>query len=152
AKITYLNQNIKNKPRQGDTGTSMGTYIMPRDMSEEELKDFEGVNPVNGEPLRKYWTNSSIFDNPVYRTSVNEERNRVTLLGSAKYQLTDWLSVMGRYSFDRYEDKETGSFYDGTISLGSVQPGGQYYERFSTFSERNIDVLVTGEKIGRAHV
>lgn len=147
AKITYVNQSIKNKPRLGDTGTPMEAYIMPRDMSEEELKDFETVNPVTGEPVRKYWINSSIFDNPYWdinRTSVNEERNRITLLGSAKYELTDWLSVMGRYSLDRYDDKIDGSFYDGTISLGNVLPGGQYYETNLSRWERNMDVLVSG--------
>ncbi|GGC18536.1 SusC/RagA family TonB-linked outer membrane protein [Parapedobacter defluvii] len=148
AKITYLNQKISNKPRLGDTGTPMGIYIMPRDMSEAELRDFEGTDPVTGEPTRKYWTTSSIFDNPYWdlnRTSVNEERNRVTLLGSASYQLTDWLRVLARYSFDRYDDKETGRYYNGTVSLGSVQPGGQYYETYNVRSERNIDVLISGD-------
>lgn len=147
AKITYVNQSIKNKPRLGDTGTPMEAYIMPRDMAEEELKDFESTNPVTGEPVRKYWINSSIFDNPYWdinRTSVNEERNRITLLGSVKYELTDWLSVMGRYSLDRYDDKIDGSFYDGTISLGNVLPGGQYYETNLSRWERNIDILVSG--------
>jgi len=150
AKITYVNQNIKNKPRQGDTGTSMEAYIMPRDMNESELKDFESTNSSTGQPVRKYWTTSSIFDNPYWdinRTSVNEERNRITLLGSAKYQLTDWLSIMGRYSLDRYDDKITGSFYDGTISLGNVQAGGQYYETYISRWERNMDVLLSGSNV-----
>lgn len=148
AKITYVNQLVHNKPRLGDTGTPMGTYIMPRDMSEDELRDFEGTDPVTGEPTRKYWTTSSIFDNPYWdlnRTSVNDERNRITLLGSATYELTDWLRVMARYSFDRYDDKETGRYYNGTVSLGNVQPGGQYFETNTVRSERNIDVLVSGE-------
>lgn len=148
AKITYVNQQIDNKPRQGDTGTSMGAIIMPRDMSKEELRDFEGKDPVTGQPTRKYWTTSSVYDNPYWdlnRTSVNEERNRITLLGSAKYQLTDWLSILGRYSLDRYDDKEKGTFYDGTISLGNVQKGGQYYETNISRWERNIDVLLSGK-------
>ncbi|WP_345231542.1 SusC/RagA family TonB-linked outer membrane protein [Olivibacter ginsenosidimutans] len=147
AKITYVNQTIANKPRQGDTGTSMEAYIMPRDMSEGALRNFETINEATGQPVRQYWTTSSVFDNPywdVNRTSVNEERNRITLLGSVKYQLTDWLSVMGRYSLDRYDDKLDGSFYDGTVSLGNVQAGGQYYETFQSRWERNMDVLVSG--------
>ncbi|GGG73430.1 SusC/RagA family TonB-linked outer membrane protein [Parapedobacter pyrenivorans] len=148
AKITYLNQKISNKPRLGDTGTPMGIYIMPRDMSESELRDFEGTDPVTGEPTRKYWTTSSIFDNPYWdlnRTSVNEERNRITLLGSATYQATEWLRVLARYSFDRYDDWETGRYYNGTVSLGNVQPGGQYFENSIVRSERNIDVLFSGD-------
>lgn len=151
-KITYVNQQIDNKPRLGDAGTPLEAYIMPRDMSKDELKDYETINPVNGEPLRKYWTNSSIYDNPYWsteRTSVNEERNRVTLLFSAKYQLFDWLSILGRMSYDRYNDKLDGSFYDGTVSLGSVKAGGMYYETISENTERNFDFLISGEnKLG----
>src|SRR5690606_524085 len=40
-----------------------------------------------------------------------------------------------------------GSYYHGTVSLGNVQTGGQYFERFSTVSERNIDLLLSGENI-----
>lgn len=150
AKITYVNQKVKNRPRLGDAGTPIEAYIMPRDMSEQELKDYETINPNNGQPVRKYWTTSSIYDNPYWstnRTSVNEERNRVTLLGSAKYQLLDWLSIMGRVSYDRYDDKIDGSFYDGTVSLGDVKAGGKYYETNSQYWERNFDLLLSGENL-----
>ncbi|MDD4776706.1 MAG: SusC/RagA family TonB-linked outer membrane protein [Fermentimonas sp.] len=148
AKITYVNQKILNRPRLGDAGTPIEAYIMPRDMSEEELKIYETIDPNNGQPVRKYWTTSSIYDNPYWsteRTSVNEVRNRVTLLGSAKYQLFNWLSILGRVSYDRYDDKVDGSFYSGTVSLGDVKTGGKYYETNSQYWERNIDLLLSGE-------
>ena len=148
AKITYVNQKVLNRPRLGDAGTPIEAYIMPRDMSKEELNDYETINPTNGQPVRKYWTTSSIYDNPYWsteRTSVNEIRNRVTLLGSAKYQLLDWLSIMGRVSYDRYDDKVDGSFYNGTVSLGDVKVGGKYYETNAQFWERNFDFLLSGD-------
>lgn len=147
-KITYVNQSIDNKPRLGDAGTPLSAYIMPRDMSGSELKDYEDINPANGQPIRKYWTVSSIYDNPYWsteRTSVNDERNRITALASAKYEIFDWLSVMGRVSYDRYNDKTDGSFYDGTVSLGDVKTGGKYYEINSSYWERNFDGLITGK-------
>lgn len=146
-KITFVNQKIKNRPRLGDAGTPLEAYIIPRDMKESELKEFETIDPTNGQPIRKYWTTSSIYDNPYWsteRTSVNEERNRVTALGSAKYQLTDWLSVMGRISYDRYNDKTDGSFYSGTVSLGDVKAGGKYYETNTSYWERNLEGLISG--------
>lgn len=149
-KITYMNQKIGNRPRLGDAGVPLETYIMPRDMSSEELKDFEDINPTNGQPIRKYWTTSSIYDNPywnVNRTSVDEERNRISVLGSAKYELFDWLNIMGRVSYDRYNDKQVGAFYDGTVSLGDVKAGGKYYETMSEYWERNFDVLLSGEHV-----
>ncbi|RNC64674.1 SusC/RagA family TonB-linked outer membrane protein [Proteiniphilum sp. X52] len=155
AKITYVNQKVKNRPRLGDAGTPIEAYIMPRDMSGQELMDYETINPNNGQPVRKYWTTSSIYDNPywsVHRTSVNEERNRVTLLGSAKYQVLYWLSVLARVSYDRYDDKVDGSFYDGTVSLGDVKPGGKYYETNSRYWERNFDFLLSGENAIAGHI
>lgn len=147
-KITYIKQSIDNRPRLGDAGTPLEAYIMPRDMSSDELNDYETINPANGQPIRKYWTTSSIYDNPYWstnRTSVNEMRNRITVLGSAKYQLLDWLSIQGRVSYDRYDDKTDGSFYDGTVSLGDVKAGGKYYETRSEYWERNFDALLSGQ-------
>lgn len=154
-KITFVNQSIDNKPRLGDAGTPLSAYIMPRDMSETELKDYEDINPANGQPIRKYWTTSSIYDNPYWsteRTSVNDERNRITVLASAKYEILDWLSVMGRVSYDRYNNKTDGSFYDGTVSLGDVRAGGKYYEINSDYWERNFDGLITGKNTFAEHL
>src|SRR5690606_28955171 len=92
-KLNYVNQQVDNRPRLGDMGIPIEAYIMPRDMDQAELKDFETINPVNGEPTRKYWSGSAIYDNPYWslnRTSVNEVRDRITALGSVSYQLTDW--------------------------------------------------------------
>jgi TonB-linked SusC/RagA family outer membrane protein len=144
-KMTYMNQRINNKPRLGDNGVVNEATIMPRDLSPDSLRMFERYD-ATGKPIPLYWTNSSIFQNPywdVNRTSLNEERNRITLLGSAKYQLTDWLSIQGRYSLDKYDDKIKGSYYEGTLAM-TVLPGGRYLEGLLSRSERNLDVLVSG--------
>lgn len=146
-KLNYVNQQIDNRPRLGDMGIPVEAYIMPRDLSKEELNHFEDINPSNGEPVRKYWSGATLYDNPLWslnRTSVNEERDRITALASASYELANWLSVMGRYSFDRYNDKTDGSFYQGTMSLGDVRRGGKYYETHNNYWERNIDLLLSG--------
>lgn len=147
-KLNYVNQQVDNRPRLGDMGIPIEAYIMPRDMDEAELKDYETINPVNGEPLRKYWSGSAVYDNPYWslnRTSVNEVRDRITALGSVTYQLTDWLDVLGRYSFDKYKDVVDGSFYHSTVSLGNVRDGGEYYETHTEYSEQNFDLLLNGK-------
>lgn len=146
-KLNYVNQQVNNRPRLGDMGIPIEVYIMPRDMDDAELKDFESIDPANGEPVRKYWSGSTLYDNPYWslnRTSVNEGRDRITGLGSVSYQLTDWLNVLGRYSFDKYKDVVDGSFYDGTVSLGDVRAGGKYYETHTEYSEQNFDFLLNG--------
>ncbi|MFC6099727.1 SusC/RagA family TonB-linked outer membrane protein [Olivibacter domesticus] len=145
-KVTYLNQKIKNKPRLGDNGVTNEALIMPRDMSSEELKNFESINAETLQPQPLYWTNSSFFQNPywdVRRTSLNEERNRIMLVGSVKYQLTDWLFAQGRYSLDRYDDKITGAFHEGTLPVPTLA-GGRYQENHVNRWERNIDFLLSG--------
>lgn len=147
-KLNYVNQQIDNRPRLGDMGIPIEAYIMPRDMDVAELKDYETIDPVNEEPIRKYWSGSAVYDNPYWslnRTSVNEMRDRITALGSVTYQLTDWLDVLGRYSFDNYKDVVDGSFYHSTVSLGNVREGGEYYETHTEYSEQNFDFLLNGE-------
>lgn len=144
-KLTYMSQDIKNKPRLGDQGVANEAYLMPRDLSKDSLKHFEGID-AQGQPYPVYWTNSAIFQNPywdVYRNSLNESRNRVMVMGSAKYRLTDWLNLQGRYSLDRYDDKITASYYNGTVAF-PVQPGGRYLEAYVNHWERNIDLLLSG--------
>jgi TonB-linked SusC/RagA family outer membrane protein len=144
-KVTYVNRKIHNLPRLGDQGINNEAYIMPRDLSSDSLKAYEGFD-ATGKPYPLYWTNSSTFQNPywdVYRNSVNEERNRVMLMSSAKYQFTNWLSLQGRYSLDRYDDKITSSYYDGTVAF-PVQPGGRYLEAYVDHWERNMDLLLSG--------
>src|SRR5690606_8252415 len=70
---------------------------------------------------------------------------RITAMGSATYQLTDWLNVMGRFSYDKYIDKTDGSFYAGTVSIGDVRPGGKYFETHARYQERNFDLLFNGK-------
>ncbi len=145
-KITYMDQQIRNKPRLGDNGVTNEALIMPRDMSSDSLKHYENFNLVTKQPVPNYWTNSSAFQNPywdVYRTALNEQRNRVMLVGSAKYMLTSRLSIQGRYSLDRYDDKITGSFYAGTLPI-TTNPGGRYQEAYVNHWERNMDVLLSG--------
>lgn len=149
-KVTYMSQTIKNKPRLGDNGVTNEALIMPRDMHPDSLKNFETYD-ATGQPVPKYWTTSSAFQNPywdVHRTALNEERNRITLMGLAKYQLTDWLSVQGRYSLDKYDDKITGSYYFGTIPMPTLT-GGRYQEAYVNRWERNMDLLISGNnKLG----
>lgn len=148
AKITYSQYKLNNMPSVGDTGLGIDTYIMPRDMSKEELNDFEDTDE-NGQPVRKYWTSSSVFDNPYWvneRTRRNEERNRIIAMGSVKYQFFDWLSILGRYSYDMYDNLNTQYAYDGTKTwTTTVLSGGYYYEGRQKVVQRNMDMLLTGK-------
>lgn len=147
AKITYLNQSIDHLPRLGDQGINNEAYIMPRDLSEDALKNFEKIDPITEQPVPVYWTNSSIFQNPywdVYRMNVTENRNRIMLLGTLKYELTSWLNLQARYSLDKDDDLLAGTYYSGTVLAPFNPPGGRYQESVINRWERNVDVLLSG--------
>ncbi|MCF2492169.1 SusC/RagA family TonB-linked outer membrane protein [Dyadobacter chenhuakuii] len=146
AKITYVNQDIKNKPKSGEeSGLVMNVYKVPRSVDLDTYKTYENEA---GEPV--YWTSSSIYMNPYWtmnKTSDDEKRNRITALGSAKYNLTDWLNVQGRISYDRYDDRVNRSWANRTLLFAG--PGGSYQDFSVAILEKNLDVIVSGNnKIG----
>ncbi|QGW27424.1 SusC/RagA family TonB-linked outer membrane protein [Phnomibacter ginsenosidimutans] len=146
AKITYMIQNLFNKPRLGEeSSVMMNLYKIPRNVNLDDVKDYSSVNS-SGIETQKYWTTSSIYMNPywtVKNTHRNEERNRIIGLVSMKYELTDWLSIQGRASYDRYDDLITDRFANNTLLFAKA--GGSYSEGNVKVSEQNIDLLLSGK-------
>ena len=146
AKVTFINQTIANKIKVGEeSGVFMNVYKVPRSVDLAGYQDF-----ANADGTPRYWTTSSIYMNPYWtinKTANNEIRNRVMLLGSARYELTDWLSIQGRASYDRYDDANTFQYADRTLLF--AQSGGSYQVGNSQNIERNLDILLQGSnKIG----
>lgn len=141
AKVTYINQSIANKVKVGEeSGVVMNVYKVPRSV---DLAEYKNVENADGTP--RYWTTSSIYMNPYWtinKTANTELRNRVLLLGSARYELTDWLSLQGRASYDRYDDASTFQYADRTLLF--AQAGGSYQVVNSQNIERNLDLLLQG--------
>jgi TonB-linked SusC/RagA family outer membrane protein len=141
AKLTYTGQKIDNKIKVGEeSGIVMNVYKIPRSISNESIQTYEDAS---GNPT--YWTSSSIYMNPYWtlnRTGNNEDRNRITSLLSGKYQLTNWLSLTGRASLDRYTDKLTRTFYNRTLLF--AQEGGSYQEGYFNVLERNLEAFLQG--------
>lgn len=147
-KLSYLNQVINNKPRLSANGLIAQLFTMPRDLSKDELSNYETTNSSTGLPESLFWSTNVNADNPywyVYRTSLDEKRDRTTGLGSVSYQFTPWMNFMTRISFDTFTETTEGSFYNSTKSNGNILAGGQYYLTQSKYSNRNVDFLFTGD-------
>lgn len=147
AKITYINSDIQNKPRSGEeSSVTMNLYKIPRSVDLNKYKTFEDAA---GKPT--YWASSGIYMNPYWtinRTFESEKRNRVISLGSVKYELTDWLNVQGRISYDWYADRVNRGFYNNTLLFAGS--GGSYQDWTAETTERNMDVIVSGNnKLGK---
>lgn len=147
-KVTYMDQMIKNIPHIGEVGTPINAYIMPRDVSQEELDHYEDFDDY-GQPVPAPWptTNTSIYMNPewfIHNTSVNAHRERATIMGSLKYDFTDWLNLQARYGMNMTNDQMTQKFYDKTAVL-AANPGGQYIESYGNNVSQYADFIISGK-------
>jgi TonB-linked SusC/RagA family outer membrane protein len=149
AKITYISQDITNRPRTGEENAPViDAYNMPRNMSNTEAKQYEFINNVGLPTPTPYpSTLNSIYQNPywmIYRTHVNQSRSRVIGNVSAKYQINNWLSVKGRATLDRYYDQNDEIYSQGTI-LWASNAGGQFIQSRNTTTQQWYDLIFTGE-------
>ncbi|MBN8826638.1 MULTISPECIES: SusC/RagA family TonB-linked outer membrane protein [unclassified Spirosoma] len=147
AKVTYMVQNIYDKPGVGGDGLVVANiFRIPRSVDPETLKSYKTVN-VSGVETPTYWTTTDpVYMNPYWtinNTHHDENRSRVTGLLVMRYKLTDWLNIQGRVSSDSYNDFITQKYANNTVNYAR-QPGGYYSEGNDFIAERNIDVLLTG--------
>ncbi len=147
AKITYVNQDIKNRPRTGEENAPViDIYQIPRNVATSDASNYDFLNNI-GITTPTAWpsTLSSIYQNPyweTYRTSINETRDRVVGFLTAKYKITNWLNLSGRANLDRTFDAG-----DNSVSLGTTlwaKSGGDFQKRNITVTEKWFDVMLDG--------
>lgn len=146
AKVTYVLQNIYNKPGVGGDGlVAANLYRIPRSVNLSEYQNYKTVIGAVEKPY--YWTSSDpVYTNPywtVYNGHHNEERSRVTGLVTVKYKLTNWLTAQARFSNDSYNDFITQSYANNTPNYAR-KAGGYFSEENDFVAERNMDFLLSG--------
>lgn len=149
AKVTYINQAIRNKPRTGEENAPViDIYQIPRNVSLANAQNYATADNV-GLTIPSAWpsTLNSIYQNPYWvinQTAINQNRDRVIGFVLAKYQLTDFLSIQGRANLDKYFDKNEESYSQGTI-LWASQPGGYFSRNNIVTTQTWYDVLISGK-------
>lgn len=149
AKVTYINQAIRNKPRTGEENAPViDIYQIPRNVSLANAQNYATADNV-GLTIPTAWpsTLNSIYQNPYWvinQTAINQNRDRVIGFVLAKYQLTDFLSIQGRANLDKYFDKNEESYSQGTI-LWASQPGGYFSRNNIVTTQTWYDVLISGK-------
>lgn len=147
AKITYLNQQIKSRPRSGEENAPVADiYNVARNMSTADLQQYQIINNV-GIPEASNFpsTLSSIYQNPYWMTNNyinNEARDRVIGFLTAKYKLTDWLSLSGKANLDKTTDNGQTSIYQGTILFS--RSGGEFSKNTINVTEKWFDLMLDG--------
>lgn len=147
AKVTYVNQEIKNRPRTGEENAPViDIYNLPRNMSTADAMNYAEMSNVGVlAPTPFPSTLSSIYQNPYWtlnQTSINEKRDRVIGFLNAKFKITDWLALSGRVNIDKTFDRGDNSIAQGTILWG--KGGGDYLKNNITVTEKWMDVMLEG--------
>src|SRR5436190_5573532 len=147
AKVTYVRQDIKDRPRTGEENSpTIDIYQIPRNISTDDAKQYEYANNVGlPTPTAFPLSLSSIYQNPYWminRTHINQTRDRVIGFFSAKVKITDWLSISGRANLDKTMDNDENQISQGTTLWG--KSGGDYQKQNIYITEKWFDAMVEG--------
>ena len=135
AKVNYINQKGTNRPENNSYSNNPMTALnlLPRFASLSLMSNYKKedgtMTRING-AKNPYWT--------INELTGNDSRDRIIGYVSAKYKLTNWLSLQGRSGTDFYTDvryEKKGQNTDG--DNGSVN-NNQFVVK-----ETNTDVLLT---------
>ncbi len=147
AKITYINQKINNRPRSGEENApTIDIYSIGRNIPLSDAKQSEFLNNVGIPTPTPYpLTQSSIYQNPYWminRTAINESRDRLIGFLSAKFKITNWLTLSGRGNIDKIFDRGESQYSAGTTLWARI--GGEYLKDNITITERWLDAMLEG--------
>jgi TonB-linked SusC/RagA family outer membrane protein len=147
AKVTYISQEIRNRPRTGEENApTIDIYQIPRNISTSDAKNSAFLDNIGiPTPTPFPSTLSSIYQNPYWvidRTHINESRNRIVGFLSAKFKITDWLNITGRANLDRTIDNGENKVSKGTTLW--AKSGGDYQVQNINVTEKWFDVIVEG--------
>jgi TonB-linked SusC/RagA family outer membrane protein len=147
AKITYILQQIDGRPRSGEENSPVSDiYNVARNMPLSSLQQYQKLNNVGiAEATNFPSTLSSIYQNPYWMTNNyinNEARNRIIGFLTAKYKITDWLTLSGKANMDQTIDEGETSIYQGTILYG--KGGGEYQKGSIKVTEKWFDAMLEG--------
>ncbi len=148
AKVTYINEQIKNKPRTGEENAPViDIFSIPRNMPLSDAKQYQFITNVGVPSAYANYpsTNTGIYQDPywmIYNTSLNQTRNRIMGFLSAKYMITNWLSFTGRANIDKTFDNLT-SQYDQTTTLWA-HSGGYYQQQNIVTTQKWFDGIFEG--------
>jgi TonB-linked SusC/RagA family outer membrane protein len=138
AKINYIRDNGENRPNNGINFTNVAAdlNLIPNFIDLNWLKDYKRadgsmINWKSGGPYNPYWVINEMKE--------KDSRDRLIGFLSAKYKITDWLSIQGRTGTDMYTDVRfsrvaagSPNFLDGEVNSNQIR-----------VKEENSDVLLT---------
>lgn len=150
--MNYIKQSIKNKQGGGTYFNGLnGVYTMPNNANFQDYKDrYEYFDPLTQRYKQNWYTdvNQDFSANPYWvlnRNAIQDNRDRILASGRVTYNITDWIDVQGRLSYERTNDKYGRTFYDGTSTV-LVPKNGRFQETNDIFNQFYGDLMVNFHK------
>ena len=148
AKVTYFTSDVDGMLRATEGNTAvLNAYQIPRNVSIEDVKNFETTDAFGiATPAPYPSTLSYRYQNPYWITNydrIHESRSQLFGYLSAKYQLTDWLSVKARANLDKSNIDADRKTNQGTGSWAQ-RPGGYFSQSYSINTIQWYDLMLEG--------
>ncbi len=129
--FSYVKQNDRNLTAQGQYFNPLvSLYLFPRGESFDAVRTYEVYDQSRGIYVQNWnFGNALSMQNPYWvanRMTHSNNKHRYMVNGSLKYQILDWLDVVGRMRFDRSSTKFEDKRYASTINLFSHSDYGYY--------------------------
>lgn len=153
--VNYILQNGTNRPHGGTYFNPLtGLYTFPANGDFNMYKrDFEVFDPARNMMVQNWYTPLDDFtQNPywiLHRNRSTDKRNRVLASGSAKWNFTDYLNVMGRLSYDGTTDNYEQKLYASSAQT-LVPANGRYRKEEFTTTQLYGDLLLNFNKTFKA--
>ena len=148
----YITQKGNNRPRGGQYQNPLtGLYTFPANGDWNYYKNtFEVYNDVKQYSEQQWYrdTNNDFSQNPYWilnRVKSEETRNRTMVSGSARFDITDYLFIQGRLSYDRINDRWARTIHASTSQV-LANPNGEYQEENYMMRTFYGDIMVNFNK------
>ena len=129
--FSYVKQNDQNLMAQGQYFNPLvGLYLFPRGESFDAVRTYEVYDQSRNIYVQNWnFGNALSMQNPYWvanRMNRTNNKHRYMVNGSLKYEILDWLNVVGRIRFDRSSTKSDDKRYASTINLFAHSDYGFY--------------------------
>ncbi|NEM99561.1 SusC/RagA family TonB-linked outer membrane protein [Pontibacter burrus] len=147
ASANYTRTNGMGRYGTGYSGTNPNQQFRQWWQTNIDLKEQKEAYFRNRQNITWNWNSTNTgpiySDNPYwtqYENYSNDNRDNIYGYASATYKLTDWLSAVGRASFN-----STYDFQEERVAVGSA--GLPFYSRYNRdFNETNFDLMLNFNK------
>lgn len=147
ASINYAYQDAKNRPRLSDSpgNANFAVTVKPREIPFSVARGEGEKFGAKADLTELRYQGNTFQTNPywaAYQFYRRDISNRIFGNASAKYDITNWLYVMGRIGTDFTNRDQASSEAYGT----AYKARGDYNETFINRRENNMEVMVGGQK------